>query len=63
MIDRQGGNDDTENGGHQDIGKDKANRRAYPKGDDTRKDSAEESTRSRIEARESAKVWANVGRR
>ena len=43
MIDRQDSNDDTENGGHPDTGKDRANRRAYPKGGSTRKDSAEEA--------------------
>ena len=63
MINRQGGNDDTENGGHPDIGKDRANRRAYPKGDVTRKDSAEEPAGSRTEARENAKAWANAGSR
>lgn len=63
MIDRQSGNDDTENGGHSDIGKDRANRRAYPSGSGSRKDSAEESARSRTEVRESAKAWANAGSR
>lgn len=63
MIDRQGGNDDTENGGHPDTGKDKADRRAYPKGTDTRKDSAEEAAaRNYAEAGENAKAWANAGR-
>ena len=64
MIDRQGGNDDTENGGHPDTGKDRANRRAYTKEGGTRKDSAEEAApRNYAEARESAKAWANAGRR
>ena len=56
IIDRQGGNDDT--------GKDRANRRAYPKGGGTRKDSAEgAAARNHAEAGESAKVWANAGSR
>ena len=42
MIDRQGSNGDTENGGHPDMGKDRANRRAYPKESRSRKDTAEE---------------------
>ena len=62
MIDRQCGNDDTENGGHPDIGKDMANRRAYPKGSRSRRDAADETSgSSREEARERAKVWANAG--
>ena len=63
MINRQGGNDDTENGGHPDIGKDRANRRAYPKGSGSRTDEADETAgRIRAEARESAKAWANARR-
>ena len=64
MINRQGGNDNTENGGHPDTGKDRANRRAYPEGGGTRKDSAEEAAaRNHAEAGESAKAWANAGSR
>ena len=64
MIDCQGGNDDTGNGGHPDTGKDRANRRAYPKGGGTRKDSTEgAAARNHAEAGESAKAWANAGRR
>ncbi len=64
MIDRQGGNDDTGNGGHPDTGKDRANRRAYPKGGGTRKDSTEgAAARNHLKAGESAKAWANAGSR
>lgn len=64
MIDRQGGNDGTDNGGHPDIGNDKANRRAYPKGIGSRTDSEVKTAyQSRAEAIESAKAFANAGTR
>lgn len=53
-----------DNGNHPDIGRDKANKMAYPKGSGSRKDSAKETAaRNHAEAQESAKAWANAGSR
>lgn len=49
MIERQGSNDDTENGGHPDIGRDKANRQAYPKRNDGREPLAKAARQLMIE--------------
>ena len=53
-----------DNDDYPDIGMDRANRRAYPKGSGTRKDAAENNAAvTHAEARASAIAWANAGSR